>query len=239
MKPRSVFAIAALCLTTHPGLLGSGAAVAHSGVATPLASSAYLAGYTSLVKGSGSIETVTVPSFTCPQGEDTRVAFGIADQGPDDAQSVIRAAVDAVCEVEGGTATYGVEVAVPGQSLVSNFVSPGDVLSFTISYGKGHLVVASVVNETDPRGSITLTGTSPKAALHFGALPVVEGETLLPVPDFGRLDVTNAMVAGTPLTRQKTVRYARVDGGLRAIVATGLARRATSTGSFTLVFKHP
>jgi peptidase A4-like protein len=237
MKVRRIHAIAALALASPLALAGSGAAMAHATTA-PLASSPYLAGYTSLVKGSGSIESITVPAFTCPQGADARVAFGIADQGPDDAQPVVRAAVDAVCNAEGGTVEYGTEVTVPGQSEVSNLLSPGDVLTFSITYGKHHEVVASVVDHTDARGSLTITGTSPKAALHFGALPVVEGDNfLLPVPDFGRTDVVHATADGAPLTSQTAVRYKRVDDGQTAIVATGFARRPPSSGSFSLVFK--
>jgi hypothetical protein len=210
----------------------AGAAVAHvSG--SPGASSAYLAGYTSQLMGSGSIESITVPEFTCPQGVDTRVAFGIADQGPDDPQPVVRAAVDAVCEVEGGVVTYGTEVAVPGKSLVSTIVSPGDVLSFRITYRKHHQVVASVIDETHPQGSVTLSGTSEKAALHFGALPIVEGDTLLAAPDFGQVDVVGAMAAGSPLTRRTTVRYQRVHDGQPDILATGLQK--PPSGSFSLV----
>lgn len=207
--------------------------------ASPHASSPYLAGYTSKVKGSGSIDSITVPSFSCPPGADTRVAFGIADQGPGDAQPVVRAAVDAVCDVEGGTVEYGTEVTVPGQSVVSSIVSPGDVLTFRITFGDHHQVVASVIDETHPRGSITLAGTSPKAALHFGALPILEGDSfLLPVPDFGRIDVVHATAAGAPLTSQTAVRYTRVDDDQTAIRATRFDRQPPNSGSFSLVFTH-
>jgi hypothetical protein len=237
MKVRRIPSIAAIALACPLALAGSGAAVAHSATA-PDASSPYLAGYTSQVTGSGSIESITVPAFTCPPNTDARVAFGIADQGPDDAQPVVRAAVDAVCNAEGGPVEYGTEVTVPGESEVSNLLSPGDVLTFSITYGKRHEVVASVVDQTDPRGSLTVTGTSPKAALHFGALPVVEGDSfLLPVPDFGRIDVVHATADGAPLTSQTAVRYKRVDDGLTAIVATRFARRPPNSGSFSLVFK--
>jgi Peptidase A4 family len=237
MKVRGIRPIAALGLAAPLALAGSGA-VAQS-AAGPHAMSSYLAGYTSQLRGSGSIASITVPQFSCPQGADARVAFGIADQGPNDAQPVVLAAVDAVCNAEGGPAKYGVEVIVPGQSAISEFVSPGDVLTFNITYGGHHEVVASVTGQTDPRGSVTLTGTSPKAALHFGALPVVEGnDTLLPVPDFGRIDVVGATVDGTPLTSQAAVRYKRVDGGQTTIVATWFARRPPNSGSFGLVFTH-
>jgi hypothetical protein len=238
MKVRRIHSIAALGLACPLALVaGSGTAVAQS-VAEPHAASPYLAGYTSQLKGSGAIESITVPAFTCPPNTDARVAFGIADQGPDDAQPVVRAAVDAVCNAEGGTVEYGIEVTVPGQSAASGFVSPGDVLTFSITYGTHHEVVASAIDQTDPRGTLTLTGTSPKAALHFGALPIVEGDSfLLPTPDFGRVDVVHASVEGAPLTSQTTVRYKRVDDGQTSIAATGFARRPLNSGSFSLVFK--
>ena len=239
MLVRRIRWIAALSLAVPLALAGSGAALARPAAAPP-ASSPYLAGYTSQVKGSGSIASITVPSFTCPPGADTRVAFGIADQGPSDAQAVVRTAVDAVCEAEGGIVEYGVEVVVPGQTVVTSFVSPGDVLTFSITYGKHHQVTAAAIDQTDPRGSETLTGTAPKAALHFGALPLVEGDSnLLPVPDFGRLDVVNAVAAGAPLTNQSATRYRRVDDdGQTAIQASRFARMPPNSGSFSLVFKH-
>jgi hypothetical protein len=237
MKVRRTRLIAALGLACSLVLTVMAAAVART-AATPHASSPYLAGYTSQVDGSGSIKSIIVPAFDCPLDSDARVAFGIADQGPHDAQPVVRAAVDAVCNAEGGTVAYGAEVVVPGQSAVTGFVSPGDVLAFRITYGKHNAVVASVVDQTDPRGSISLTGTSARAALHFGALPVVEGDnTLMAVPDFGRIDVAHATVEGAPLTSQTTVRYKRVDDGQTGIVATRFARRPPNSGSFGLVFK--
>jgi len=237
MKVRRIYLIAALGLASPLALAVSGTAVAHS-TAAARASSPYLAGYTSQVKGSASIERIIVPGFSCPKGADARVAFGIADQGPDEAQSVVRTAVDAVCNAEGGTVAYGTEVVVLGQSAVSSFVSPGDVLTFSITYGKHHAVEASVVNQSDPRGSLELSGTSPRAARHVGALPAVEGDdTLFPVPDFGRIDVVHATVDGVPLTKQTAVRYKRVDDGETSIFATRFVRKPPNSGSFSLVFK--
>jgi hypothetical protein len=237
MKVRPAHAIAAVGLAAVLALVGPAAAIAQP-AAAPHASSPYLAGYTSQVQGSGSIESITVPAFDCPPNTDTRVAFGIADQGPNDPQPVVRAAVDAICNAEGGSIEYGAEVAVPGQTAVSGLVDPGDVLSFSIVYGRHHEVVASVIDQTDPGGSISLTGTSAKAALHFGALPIVEGDdTLMAVPDFGRIEVDHAAVNGVSLTGGTTVRYKRVDDGQTSIVATRFARRSLTSGSFSLVVK--
>jgi hypothetical protein len=237
MQVRPAHSTAALGLAAVLALLGSAGAIAQP-AAAPHASSPYLAGYTSQVQGSGTIASITVPAFDCPPNTDARVAFGIADQGPNDPQPVVRAAVDAVCNAEGGSIEYGAEVAVPGQTAVSGAVSPGDVLSFSITYGKYHKVVASVIDQTDPGDSISLTGTSAKAALHFGALPIVEGDdTLLAVPDFGRIEVDHAAVNGVSLTGSSTVRYNRVDDGQTSIVATRFARTPSKSGSFSMVVK--
>jgi hypothetical protein len=233
MKVRPIRCAAALGLVAPLVLAGSAAALAHAS-AEPHASSPYLAGYTSQVQGSGSIERITVPSFTCPPNADTRVAFGIADQGPNDTQPVVRTAVDAICDVEGGIVEYGTEVTVPGQSVVSSQARPGDLLTFRITYGKHHSVFASVIDQSHPRASITLTGTAPQAALHFGALPMVEGDSsLLPAPDFGQVDVLGAIAAGHAITGRSTLRYKRVDDGQTTITASGFQPR--DSGSFTLV----
>lgn len=226
-----------LSLAAPLALSGASDAAAHADRAGP-SDSPYLAGYTSTLAGTGSIGRITVPAISCPQGADSRVAFGIADQGPEDAQPVVRAAVDVICDAEGGPAEYGTEVAVPGQLAVSGSVAVGDVLTFRITYRKDGQVVASVVDKSNARGSITLTGTSGQATLHFGALPIVEGEDqLIAAPDFGRITVVRAAVAGVPLTGRSSVRYQRVDAQQDTIVATRLVRRPPRAGSFSLVSK--
>lgn len=201
----------------------------------PLIASEYLAGFTAEAQGDGSVESITLPPLNCRANSYDAIRVGVGQESPDSPTPHIVADVYLICD--NGVASYKTEALVK-RKVAQGVANEGDVVSFDIHYKKHGKATATVTNTTDGAGSVTVTGKARSTGLHFGAFPVVVGNTLSPVPTFDKVRFVRAYAAGQPLKGDSAARYQRVNDGQTKLDVTDTIRIPPNAGSFSVIFKH-
>jgi hypothetical protein len=235
----SSIAVAGLCLALGVTALPANSAdsthgpTAIAAAVHPDIASEYIAGFTNEAPGSGGIESITLPDLTCRPGHTDAMAVGMGNEAVGDPTPVVLAVVYVLCDQ--GQLSYQAGVRLPGAEQRAS-ASPGDVLSFSIQYKRHRRVVATVLNQTNPAGDVSLRGKHRKASLHFGEFPVFVNGTLAPVPTFDKFRLVKAFAAGAPLLGATANRIQRVNDGQTKIDVTDTIRFPPNQGSFSIVF---
>jgi hypothetical protein len=163
--------------------------------------------------------TLVVPTLDCTDG-DGAIALGL---GTYDGQPATQSVVILRCAA--GIASYELVTVANGKRGDSDFnVNPGDHITVEYLTKRTHLVMM-VLDHTS--GAVSnATGVRPyDHHLTFGAFPIYEGATLLPVPDFGQVTQA-ATLNGRQLSRHGRTRL------IRPMITTGRLSGAAFTLSY-------